>query len=115
MADLLLLLNEGVTTGVNVVSVYRVNGFGTPTLVGNGSSAVSGSNPYWVSWSPDGRYLATVFQSTNKLEIFSFTGSGTLPSVGSASTGSVPTSVAWSPDGKFIAVVNQDRCYHADI
>jgi Tol biopolymer transport system component len=100
-------VNEGVTTGVNVVSVYSFNGVSTPTLVGNASSAVSGNGPYWVSWSPDGRYLATVYQSTNKLEIFSFTGSGTLPSVGSASTGSVPTSVAWSPDGKFIAVVNQ--------
>ena len=99
-------VNEGVTTGVNVVSVYSFNGVSTPTLVGNASSAVSGNGPYWVSWSPDGRYLATVYYNTTKLEIFSFTGSGSLPSVGSTTTGSHPQSVAWSPDGKFLAVVN---------
>ncbi|MFA6990512.1 MAG: beta-propeller fold lactonase family protein [Candidatus Babeliales bacterium] len=97
-------VNSGNNTS-NVVAVYSFNKTSTPTLFSMGNSAVSGSGPYWCSWSPDGRYIAVVYYQSNKLEIFS-TGTSNLTSIGNTSTGTTPISISWSPDGKYLAVLN---------
>jgi WD40 repeat protein len=68
-------------------------------------SAATGSVPYSVAWSPDGRFLAVANFTSYTLQIFSFYG-GKPILVGTATTGNGPSSVSWSPNGSFITVTN---------
>jgi 6-phosphogluconolactonase (cycloisomerase 2 family) len=98
------------------MQVYRLNASSVPPIPGTtepptpvGGTAATGSNPYCVAWSPDGRFLAVVNSgsSTTGMQVYRFNGSSTPTSLGTAGTGSSPISVAWSPDGRFLAVANE--------
>jgi len=71
------------------------------------NQATTGTLPYSVAWSPDGRFVAVVNDTSGNLQIFSIT-NGVLSTnpVGTATVGVSPWSVAWSPDGRFLAVGN---------
>ncbi len=103
-----ILLDNKVTMKSNATSDLATTNTSPIAFI---HGAVTGINPYSVSWSPDGRFIAVVnfYNGTggNSLQIFNFSGSEYLTLVGSVSTGNSPISVSWSPDGRFIAVVNK--------
>lgn len=80
----------------------------TTTPVGYVVGAATGGGPRFVTWSPDGRFIAMANQSGSTLQVFRFNGSTTLTSLATPSTGigSQPVWVGWSPDGRFLAEIN---------
>jgi Tol biopolymer transport system component len=89
------------------LKIFSVNG-GVPSSGPIGSATTGASSqPYSVSWSPDGRFIAVVNNQGNTLQVFSFRGGVLHPNAVITATGlNQPTSVSWSPAGSFIAVVN---------
>ncbi len=71
-----------------------------------GSLSTGANDPWGCSWSPNGKYLAVVFSTTQILRVFAYL-NGTLTQVGSDATpGAAPRGCAWSPDGQYIATAN---------
>ena len=96
-------------TSVNKAYAYQFNSAAnTLTLLGAGATLAA--NPFEISWSPDGNYLAIAeFQV---YEVYSFIQS-TAPQFSlnaSAVQGVSPfdARVAWSPDGKYLAIGKDD-------
>jgi Tol biopolymer transport system component len=110
----LAVVNDGAAT----LQVYRLNASSVPPMPGTtepptpvGGTATTGTNPFCVAWSPDGRFLAVANEGSTGpagLQVYRFNGSSTPTSLGTATTGNSPQSVAWSPDGRFLAVANED-------
>jgi len=72
----------------------------------NGGVA-TGTTPYGVAWSPDGRYILTCNSAgTGEIQIFSFNSSSGLSSsaVWTVVNALSNRFCAWSPDGKYIAI-----------
>ncbi len=47
----------------STLQVYRFNGSSAPTPVGG--TVTTGTNPYSIAWSPDGRFLAVVNEASS--------------------------------------------------
>ena len=74
------------------------------SLVG---SVASGAGGFALSWSPDGRFISVVNDTSNTMQVYQFNGvSAPTTIAGTISTGTGPEAVAWSPDARFIAVSN---------
>ncbi|MFA6990510.1 MAG: hypothetical protein WC192_00460 [Candidatus Babeliales bacterium] len=71
-----------------------------------GSTVVLSNNPRYVSWSPDGKTLALVEQTSNNLKLYSFDGVNTPSLLVTQATTSGASGVSWTPDGKFLAVAS---------
>ena len=69
-----------------------------------GSGAPASSNPWSVSWTPDGRYLAVACMSSDTVHIYRFDSVVGAIEIGNGLVSSIPYSAAWSPDGRYLAV-----------
>ncbi|MFA6990624.1 MAG: beta-propeller fold lactonase family protein [Candidatus Babeliales bacterium] len=90
----------------NKVNLNSKATFDLSSSINTVGSTATESNPYAVTWSPDGRFLAVVNLNSDTLQVFRFLESSNPQQIGIASTDSNPISVSWSPDGRFIAVIN---------
>lgn len=71
-----------------------------------GSTVTLGNGPRWVSWSPDGKTLALVEQSSNNLKLYAFDGVNTPSLLVTQGTTAGASGVSWSTDGRFLAVAS---------
>jgi 6-phosphogluconolactonase (cycloisomerase 2 family) len=99
-----VLFDNRVTLNSNASS--NINTFASMSLTGTGGYNLT--NPTCVAWSPNGNFLAVVYNGTTSyLKIFSFNGTNTpTPVANPVATGNNSYSVSWSPNGNFIAVSN---------
>ena len=94
------------------MQIFSFSGSGNPTQVIAGVGITTGKDPQFASWSPDGRFIAVVYDGNNLLQIFKFNGSGNLIQVTTGTgvtTTTNPQTVTWSPDGRFLAVTGYNN------
>jgi bifunctional N-acetylglucosamine-1-phosphate-uridyltransferase/glucosamine-1-phosphate-acetyltransferase GlmU-like protein len=70
-----------VNSSSNTLQIFSLNGSSMPVQIG--SNASTGTAPFSVDWSNDGKFLAVVNNTSNTLQIFSFNGSSTPVQIGS--------------------------------
>ena len=99
------------TDGDNEVEIFSFNGSSLTSIDTINFAGVNGISAYACDWSPDGKYLAVIGDTTdnnNDIEIFRFNGSG-LTSIDTidfaGSNGTYTRSCAWTLDGKYLVVV----------
>jgi 6-phosphogluconolactonase (cycloisomerase 2 family) len=102
--------------GLDTVQMYSVTAGGAIAAIGSPvSTGSTGDDPDFASFSPDGKFLAVVDETTDKmtpgkLYMFAVSSGGALTAVtGSPFTiGEKADSASFSPDGKLLVVANID-------